>query len=84
MATPAVPTMRPLELRTGSFDVTIHRGVWLEHDHLHTRRDRPAAQDLRVIHLILVGEVWLEQIEIGAADDLVAARPADVQQSTSC
>ena len=28
VATPAVPTMRPLALRTGSFDVTIHRGVW--------------------------------------------------------
>ena len=27
VATPAVPTMRPLALRTGSFDVTIHRGV---------------------------------------------------------
>jgi hypothetical protein len=65
--------MRPLELRTGSFEVTIHRGV-------DTRRDRPAAQDLGVIHLILVGEVRLEQIEIGTADDLVAARPSDVQE----
>src|SRR5262249_20527887 len=28
VATPAVPTMRPLALRSGSFDVTSHRGVW--------------------------------------------------------
>ncbi len=28
VATPAVATIRPLAFRTGSFDVTIHRGVW--------------------------------------------------------
>ncbi len=28
VATPAVPTMRPLALRSGSFDVTSQRGVW--------------------------------------------------------
>ena len=27
VATPAVPTILPLALRTGSFEVTIHRGV---------------------------------------------------------
>jgi hypothetical protein len=51
----------------------------VEHDHLDARRNRPALQHLRVVHLVLVGEVRLEQIEIRAADDLIPARLADVE-----
>ena len=51
----------------------------VEHDHLDARCDGPAAQNLRVVHLVLIGEVRLEEIEIRAADDLVTARSSDVQ-----